>query len=254
MRWWVILGCGAGLLAGASAQPAGEAGPVEFTVVAPAPPGDLAYPVYGPDGGVERWQPLEFFTTGRSPPYRYEGPFPLRFFRWSARRQEARGANPVASWTPADGGEDRWLLFFFPSEAAPGGVRLLPLRDGTAGFPRGHVRFFRATGLELACEVTAEGDGERHGLRLPVGASPPVPFAGGGRIVCRTPFRERWRLSYADRIPLGEDERLVVILLPPFAEGSLHVQASLLRDRPAPPAPAAPPDGPAGSAGPPAPD
>jgi hypothetical protein len=238
MRWLSILWGGVGLLAGASAQPAEETWPVVFTVVAPAPLEDLAYPVYSSEGGVEGWQPLQFFTTGRSLTYRYEGPFPVPFVRREVveleAEGEARAVVPVASWRPADPAEERWLLFFFPSETAAGGVRLLPLRDGTGGFPRGHLRFFRATGLELACEVTEELSGERHRLRLPLGASGAVPFAGGGRVECRTPFRERWRLSYADRIPLAEDERLVVILLPPFAEGSLHAQATLLRDRPTP--------------------
>lgn len=213
----VFLGAVVPLLAGGMfAQPAPQF--VRFSVFSPRP---IAHVAFGPKENAEP-QTLKFYPTARSPRYEYRGMMPLRFIDAEKGDVVAEAAIP-ASIT------DALLLFLPPAKGDHDGgprYRVAVLDDSAARQGPGGLAIVNLSGLALAGTVNGAG------VTLQSGLNPTVNVNRSARVVLRTQLKGRSYQSYADTITLGAGQRALLLLFPPFYQGSLEVQARVLLDAP----------------------
>lgn len=222
-RWlalalWILLGTS---VVGAQTGPAGQV--VRFTVFAVKPISDLAFlPRFGA-------APLKivFYPTARSPRYEFRGAMPLQFF-------DVTTGAIVAEATVPPGIRDA-LLLFSPIETAGGdgkkkssiSYRISVLDDGAARHAAGELSIINLSGLTLGGTVAKKD------VTLRAGLNPNLKVGRSAVVALRTTFKQRSYQSYAGTIPLTAKQRALLILFPPFYQGSLEVQSRVLIDEPA---------------------
>jgi hypothetical protein len=171
-------------------------------------------------------EPVIFYPTARSVRHRYEGSNPLRFYR----ARPGSGGDPeleVAAEVVIPPTVHEALLLF--TSAAPGaGVqyRVHVLEDAVTHHAPGSIAIVNFSGLVLTGTIGGKTVGLNDGLNRP------VTLGRSAAIVLRTPFNGRRYQSFADTVELGQGERALLILFPPYRAGSLEVQSRLLRDEP----------------------
>jgi hypothetical protein len=69
-------------------------------------------------------------------------------------------------------------------------------------------------------------------VTLTAGLNPPLATASSAKIVLRTSAGGRTYQAYAGALQLKKNERALLILFPPFYQGSHEVQSRLLVDDP----------------------
>ena len=220
--WIVFLVCALGAPAQTprAAEPAGR-----FTVFSARPVADLGFV---PRAAAPR-QPVIFYPTARSPRYDYRSAMPLRF------TDGASGAVVASVTIPSDIREA--LLLFTPIDPAPAtGLRyqVAVLDDSALRHGAGALVVINLSGLALSGTV---GNQE---VALTAGLNPPLAGVSSAKMVLRTSAGGRTDQAYAGALQLKKKERALLILFPPFYQGSHEVQSRLLVDDPtASPAPAA---------------
>jgi hypothetical protein len=161
-----------------------------------------------------------FYPTARSPLYEYRGPMPLLFL------DPATGAVVAEAKIPPE--IARPLLLFTPVETPAGKsglrYRIAVLDDGAARHGPGGLAIVNLSGLALAGTVGKEK------ITLRAGLNPTLAVGRTTAVALRTVFKERSYQAYAGTVKLARDERALLLLLPPFYQGSLEVQSRLLVD------------------------
>ena len=189
---------------------------VRFTVFSAKTIEDLAF---APRANAAL-QKLVFYPTARSPRYEYRGPMPLRFVESSSGKIVAEAVIPP--------GIHDALLLFSPADSSPGGLRyqISVLDDGAARHGPGGLAIINLSGLALSGTVNKET------ITLKPGLNPTLAVGRSAKIALSTTFKSRTYQSYANTAALGRNERVLLILFPPFYKGSLEVQSRLLVDQP----------------------
>ncbi|MEO5961468.1 MAG: hypothetical protein ABIZ49_02225 [Opitutaceae bacterium] len=197
----------------AAAQPAPQ--PLRFTVFSARPIAGLAFV---PRAGAPQ-QKLVFYPTARSPRYEFRGAMPVRFV------DEATNA-VVAEATIPPGMREAFLLFAPIAAATPGGLRyqISVLDDGAARHGPGGLVIVNLSGLELSGTVGNVP------VALKAGLNPTLALGPATKIALRTGSKNRSYQSYAGTIDLKRNQRALLLLFPPFYQGSLEVQSRLLLD------------------------
>lgn len=216
-----VLALAASLLPAAvpAQSPAAAAGTsFRFTVFSARPITDLAFSPQ-PNAAPQK---VVFYPTARSPRYEYRGAAPLRFL-------DAKSGAVVAEATvPADIHDA--LLLFAPIApgAASGSLRyqVSVLDDSAARHGPGGLALINLSGLALAGTVGTEN------VTLKPGLNPTLAVGRSAKIALRTTLKNRSYQSYADTVQLARNQRALLILFPPFYQGSLEVQSRLLIDEP----------------------
>ncbi|MDP3069530.1 MAG: hypothetical protein Q8N18_04535 [Opitutaceae bacterium] len=204
------------LAATAFAQPVPQ--PVRFSVFGPKPIENLTFV---PRANASP-QPLQFYPTVRSARAEYRGPMPLRF------TDSTSGAVVGEASIPA--GMTEALLLFLPNpgSATAGGLRyqVAVLDDSAARHSSGGLAIINLSGLALSGTVNKEN------VTLQPGLNPALNVGRSAAITLKTQAKGRTYQSYAATAALKPGERALLILFPPFYQGSLEVQSRLLLDVP----------------------
>jgi hypothetical protein len=192
--------------------------PVRFTVFSAKPIADVAFT---PRAKAEP-QKLQFYPTARSPRYEYRGAMPLRFVDADSGAVVAEATIPP---TITDA-----LLLFAPIEA-PGAARgmryqIAVLDDGAARHGPGGLAIINFSGLTLSGTVNKEN------VTLKAGLNPTLAVGSSANITLHTLFKGKPYRSYAGTVPLGRNQRALLILFPPFYKDGLEVQSRVLVDQP----------------------
>lgn len=191
---------------------------VRFTVFSARPIADLTF-VPRPNAEPRA---IVFYPTARSPRYEYRGAMPLRFVDSQSGDVVAEAAIPAAM-------ADALLLFLPPEKPNDSGTlkyRIAVLDDGAARHGPGGLGIINLSGLALTATVNGTAVGVKPGL------NPTIQAGRSARVVLRTEFKGQPYQSYAGTIALGANQRALLILFPPYYQGSLEVQSRLLIDAP----------------------
>jgi hypothetical protein len=208
----------AGLVGAFSARAQPPTAAVRFTVFSAKPITDVAYIPRAKAEPVK----LVFHPTARSPRYDYRGAMPLQFVDANS------GAIVAQASIPAEMRDA--LLLFTPVAGTPkpGALRyqIAVLDDGTARQGPGGLAIINLSGLALTGTVGSAN------VTLAAGLNPTLPINRSAKIMLRTTSKNRTYQSYADTLELARNQRALLILFPPFYQGSLEVQSRLLIDQP----------------------
>ena len=205
-------------------QTAAPGQPVRFTVFAAKPIAGLAFAPW-PNATPEK---LVFQPTARSARHEYRGPMPLRFV------DAATGAVVAEAHIPPTI-RDALLLFspLDPTAAGTGKAGASTLRyqiavldDAAARHAPGGLAILNLSGLTLAGTVNNER------VTLKAGLNPTLAAGRTAKVALSTVFKNRTYQSYAGTVSLGRNERALLILFPPYYQGSLEVQSRVLIDQP----------------------
>ena len=212
----------AGFLSDAAHAQAPTIPTVRFSVFSPKPIKDVGF---APRAGVAP-QPVAFAPTARSPRYEFRGPMPLRFV-------DVTSGVVVAEATIPAGIRDALLLFSpieTPASAgkAAGTLRyqIAVLDDSASRLTPGSLSVVNLSGLSLSGTVN------RVKVTLQPGLNAPLAVGRAAKVALSTTFKGRSYQAYAGTAALGRNDRVLLILFPPFYAGSLEVQSRLLIDPP----------------------
>ena len=207
-----------------TAQTAAPAQLVRFTVFSARPLAGLTF-APRPNAAPEK---VVFQPTARSARYEYRGPMPLRFV------DAASGAVVAEANIPSNIRDA--LLLFSPLEPASAGTTKTPasalryqiavLDDAATRHGPGGLAILNLSGLTLAGSVNDER------VTLKSGLNPTLAAGRTAKVALSTVFKNRTYQSYAGTVSLGRNERALLILFPPFYQGSLEVQSRVLIDQP----------------------
>ncbi len=191
---------------------------VRFTVFSAKPVTDLAFV---PQANAPA-QALKFYPTARSPRYEYRGVMPLRFV------DAVSGAIVAEATLPLEMRDA--LLLFSPVAGTPktGALRyqVAVLDDSALRHGPGGLAVINLSGLSLTGTVGNQA------VTLTPGLNPTLAVGRSAKIALRTTFKNRSYQAYADTVQLTAKQRALLILFPPFYQGSLEVQSRLLIDEP----------------------
>lgn len=190
---------------------------LDFTVFSAQPIDDLTY-LPRPDATPV---PLVFYPTARSLRYSYSGPATLRFYH--ART----GAIAVEIDVPP---EIRTALLILSARGHATDAALhyeaTVVNDDALSHAPGSLLILNFSGLTLSGSIN------RQPMTLLNGINAPIRVGRDAAINLRTPFKARTYQAYAETIALEESGRALLLLLPPYRQGSLEVQSRVLVDSP----------------------
>jgi hypothetical protein len=190
-----------------------------FTVFSAEPVGRLMY-VPRPEAAP---LPLAFYPTARSPRYAYTGPETVQLFDAVTGAVVAEVSVPSAI---------RSALFIVSAIDRPAATnlryRVQVLDDGATQHPPGTLRILNLSGLPLSGTINGRP------LTLKDGMNAPLRVGASAEVRLRTRFRDRSYQAYAETIALDDSGRALLLLLPPYRQGSLEMQSRVLRDAPVP--------------------
>ena len=186
-----------------------------FTVFSAQPIDDLTYL---PQPGATP-VPLAFYPTARSPRYSYSGPARLRLFH------SRTGATAAEINVPP---EIRTVMLILSAKGHGSGdgwdYDVIVVDDGALSHAPGTLLILNFSGLTLSGSIN------RQSLTLLSGFNAPIRVGQVAAINLRTPFKARTYQAYAETIALEESGRALLLLLPPYHQGSLEVQSRVLLD------------------------
>ena len=171
---------------------------------------------------------INFYSSARSPIYKYVGTNPIVFFRESPaptpENPEAVKREKVAEVNIPESGGEYLLLFFSQKNTEAEVLRIYPLADSTRDLPTGTMRFFNAT------TYTYEGilDGKR--VKIPPG--PSKYFRVSGRtfsLGLAFSHNGKFHQSFNSPVNMDTTARGLFMIYPPFVKGSAIVQTRFLR-------------------------
>ena len=190
---------------------------VSFRVFSAQPIADLAYVPRPGSAPVS----LAFYPTAHSPRYAYTGPASLQFIDATTGAVAAEITVPPKIVT----------ALFILSALEPLATRTVRYRvqvvdDSAERHPPGTLLILNFSGLELSGTIN------RRPVTLNGGLNAPIRMEMPAAIILRTPFKNRSYQAYADTISLEKSGRALLLLLPPYRQGSLEVQSRVLLDAP----------------------
>lgn len=208
---------------GMRAQAPASSPVVRFTVFSAQPPKDVAL-LSRANAPV---QPVKFLPTARSPRYEYRGAMPLRFVDPDTRAVVAEASIPPGLRDP--------LLLFLPADPSATGAgkmryQVAVLDDGPARYGPGALAVINLSGLTLQGTINDQA------VALKAGLNPAVAVGRSAKVRLTTTSKQRTYQAYAGQVSLGRHDRALLILFPPYYQGSMEVQSRLLVDQPVAPA------------------
>lgn len=208
------------LRASAQGGASDPAQPVRFTVFSVRAISDVAF-VTRPGAGPKN---VVFYPTARSPHYEYRGTMPLRFF-------DSESGAVIAEAVIPSGIREALLLFSpIPAESATGGsglrYQIAVLDDSAAKNGGSGLVIINFSGLALSGTVGTQA------VTLRPGLNPTLMIGRSAKVTLHTRVKERSYQSYAQTLARSGAERALLILYPPFYQGSVEVQARVLIDAP----------------------
>lgn len=207
--------------------------PVElkFSVFAERLPSEIKYLPKPNEPPIE----LRFYSAARSRIYEYEGSNPLVFFHEvelppdPQRPTAPRIQRVTVGYADVAPGMHEALILF--SAEGTWSANTIPIYrvqafdDSMAAFPPEHIAFLNATGQMLFGSV------DRQRLEVPSGLSAPVAIRPGETPVALSALiNGRAVPVYKETLALGPQQRLTVVLFPPYREDVVQVQRRLLYD------------------------
>lgn len=184
---------------------------LDFTVFAAEPMPRLAY---RPREDAPRCR-VTLYPTARSARLAYAGPKRLEFFDFETGKAIAAVDLPEDIAHP---------LIVLSAGRAAGGVTARLIDDGPSRHGRGEIRLLNLSGLDLAGHA-----GDRD-VTLGNGAEACGRAVRTAVISLMTEFHGRAYRSFHDAMACRENERILVLFLPPYRAGSLEIQSRVLHD------------------------
>lgn len=166
-------------------------------------------------------------SQGRSDRYRYSGPLPLRFVRTQGSG-EALAVERVLATVNQPASRGRSLFLLIAADEEP--WQVVSLDDEVTALPRRHVRMVNLAGEPLAVSV----DGQS--LQLTANPVPTAPRTISGNLKLGVAMERHGRAIpvFDQSLSVSDDERLLIVFLPPFRAGA-DVRTRIVRDTLAPP-------------------
>ncbi|GAB5560966.1 MAG: hypothetical protein SynsKO_26130 [Synoicihabitans sp.] len=167
--------------------------------------------------------PLRVSSQGRSDVYRFSGPPPLRFVATSDTGETLRATKMIGSINagklPA-----RAMIFLDPREE--GSVTAHWVDDSSAAFPAGHVRM-----VNLA-QQRIEGALDGASFRMESAQILRAPQAVDNNVRLGVAYERMGRpvVVFDQSLRLSQNERVLLVFLPPFREGA-DVRVRVVRDQ-----------------------
>lgn len=236
VRWCMLLiwGLGSGLSLFAQSDPAGPTR-FEFSVMATERMRDVGFAQLKPEARSKPRPvaadfeiiPLRVSSQGRSDLYAYEGPMPLRIVATAptAEGDGVRAVRMLGAWShPVV--PPRALLLLRPDPVQEGGLVVTLLDDTEAGFPARHVKVVNLSNRRVAGRI-----GDQSFVSTP--AQPLLASQRVGESVSIGAAYDRGGTPAAifdQSIRVGENERVLLVFLPPFREGA-DVRMRVVRDQ-----------------------
>lgn len=180
-------------------------------------------------GDLNKGIPLKFYTSDRSPVYKYEGQNPIVFFRETLAPTEldpnAVERVKVAEIAIPKPGGDYLFIFFQNPKTETESFRIFPLEDSLATLPYGSVRFFNSTTHQLIGRLG------KNDISIGAGPSKAYRLKGSNHTLdYGFEFDGKFHMSYQSPFQLSEDMRGIFMVSPPFIKGSALLQTRLLLD------------------------
>lgn len=166
--------------------------------------------------------PLRVNSQGRSDLVRFRGPGPLRFVRTQGRGEAMVVERVLATVVqPASRGRSLFLLVPGAGEA----WEVVALDDDVSVFPARHIRVVNLAGEALA--VSFNGQARQYGAEPRMEA--PRPLSGNLKLGVAMERQGRAVPVFDQTLSVGDDERVLVVFLPPFRPGA-DVRTRVVRD------------------------
>ena len=230
-RWWLMVIALIGWSLGFAQNPTPTIVDFEFSVMATERLRDLAYVQLKP----EAWGklrpaaadfdilPLRVNSQGRSELYRFTGPAPLRLVETTGSGATLAVSRVVAT-VAAPPSRGRSLFILYPS-GEPDSWAVLAMDDEPSAFPARHLRLVNLAGEPMAVAV----NGSTVALDVTPRAVAPRSINGNLKLGVAMARQGRAVPVFDQSLSVGDDERLLVVLLPPFRAGA-DVRTRVVRD------------------------
>ncbi len=230
-RWMTVLWAGLCFSWGQAQTPARATLDFEFSIMATERLSDFAYVQLKPAAqGKPRpvaadfdIVPLRVNSQGRSDLHRFSGPGPLRFVTTSGSGDSLAVTKVLAVVnTPASRGRS---LFVLHPGVEFGTWDVIALDDEPEAFPSRQARVIHLAGEPVAVSL----NGETVTLRAAPQVLPPRAFGGRLKLGVAMARQGRPVPVFDQTLSVGADERLLVVLLPPYRAGA-DVRTRVVRD------------------------
>ena len=180
--------------------------------------------------------PLRVNSHGRSDLYRYTGPGPLRFVKTKGQG-ESIAVDRVLATVDSPASRGRSLFIIYPGEGD--NVSVLTMDDEPSAFPERHARLLNLAGEPIAVSFNGQT------VQLTAAARLESPRSVDRSLKLGVAMSRQGRPVpvFDQSLTVSEDERLLIVFLPPFRAGA-DVRTRVVRDSIAPanaPVPAATP-------------
>lgn len=230
--FWVILGSAVLMANGTQGQSAGPAIlDFEFSVMASERMRDVGYAQLKTEA---RSKPqavaadyeilsLRVSSQGRSDLYRYEGPIPVRLVATTGEGEALRATRVIGAITERQIPSRAMLML---GAADDGGVKVSVLDDSPAAFPGQHVRVVNLSGESIQGTI----DGQTFQVDATRTVLAPRRVGDNARIGVAFERQGRPIVAFDQSLRIGTEERVMLVLLPPFRAGA-DVRVRVVRDQ-----------------------
>lgn len=210
----------------AFSKPEAKVRTINFSVYAAKMPTEPIHFLTKPLGNA---QTVTLYSAQRSPDYRWTGSGPIQLFSESriADMVEGEVSRRIVAEVLVPDDMIQVLIILFPNpafttnESAPAYLAYV-FNDSPENLPAGRMVFLNASGMEFVGKINNSVVTVQRGL------NPPLQVGSAVKIDLRVKYRERYYQSYSSTLRLPENERMMLLILPPYYEGSLEVQARVL--------------------------
>jgi len=171
---------------------------------------------------------LSFNTRERSRNYSYDGPLPLRFFRWTTDAQGNRIPQVLGSIQPKPEEKKGPLILFFEPPQDTGLHRISVLHDAGENFPNESIMFFNTMDVDFFGALGGKQ------IAIPPGKSGAVSFREylNNEVPIALAIRHEGDIHLVanNNIRFSADRRILMILRPPGRPGSLRIRTQRLTE------------------------
>lgn len=167
--------------------------------------------------------PVRVNSQGRSDLYHYEGPAPMRFVLINGQAPDQAVSRVVATINQAASNQ-RTFVVLAPSESDDFGI--MTVDDSESAFPVRHARLLNLSGLAVSGSL----DGKLFALPAEPKTNNPVAIDASVRLGVTYERLGRPVVVFDQTLDVAENERLLLVFLPPFRPGA-DVRTRVVRDQ-----------------------
>lgn len=167
--------------------------------------------------------PVRVNSQGRSDVYRFQGPGPIRFVKTQGPKEALTVESVLATWSgPSWRGKSLVALMSTEQEA----MKVFAFNDDKTAHASRQVRLLNLSGMKVAGVL----GGTTFELDPTVQVSDPRPVRGTLKVGVSYERFGKPIVAFDQSLSVGENERLLLVFLPPFRAGA-DVRTRVVRDQ-----------------------